>query len=108
MKTTINLIGDSRKGPRWGKIVTGIDKKQTGGYSILGDFVKHQQEYDLPIGTIIICVGNKGSWKNAWTVADIYKVNDEYENNLEFIKEYDYKKIVTIQEKLTELLNLPK
>jgi hypothetical protein len=31
MKTTIKLTGDSCKGSRWEKIVTGIDKKQTGG-----------------------------------------------------------------------------
>jgi len=106
MKTKIDFVqtGDPRKGKSWAKIVTGIDKTKEMGFSIIGSWLKTGQ-YELEEGTVIISVGIEGSWKNGFLVANIYVVNEKYENGLEFIEDYSYsRKFVDIQNKLIELL----
>ena len=101
---------DSRHGKGWAKIVTGIDTTKTNGYAIEGDFLRYGQQYDLPVGTIILDVYYFGSMKHMHKYAKIYTVQESgLVSVLENDKVYDYiGSFLSMRDKLAGLLNAQK
>lgn len=102
------IIGDSRKGKQWAKIITGIDSTQSNGYAFQGEFLPKNGQSELAPGTIILTVGHRGSWKNGCLEAEILKVTTN-EDHLEVVENYtDYRnEVIDIRDKFLELLKAP-
>lgn len=53
----------------WLKLVSGIDRSQSGGYAILGEFLS-EHEMELPIGGVVVRCSPAGSVKNGYKEYD--------------------------------------
>jgi hypothetical protein len=109
MKTRITSTNssDRRKGKSYNKLITSIDKTQANGYSLIGEFLSIGKEYDVEVGSIILKVGNWGSWKNGYQSGIVCQVSEN--GNLDEIESYDYyKEFLSMRDKIEELLNAEK
>lgn len=71
--------GNRRAGAKaWAKAVESIDPTKGNGYGILGAFLgsRGSWEFDeaLPEGTLIVCGGSGGSWKNSTQSYALFRV----------------------------------
>lgn len=70
----IPLVGDERR-KNWAKIVTNVDTSQSSGWAFEGDFIAVGGIQDVPIGSVVLVYGERGSRSNPVGDAKVYTVN---------------------------------
>ena len=65
----------------WRKILTGVDKTKSDGYTFLGEFISPYQNKDIEIelGTYILVYDEVGSVKNHQPTVYVYRVDGEFQ-----------------------------
>ncbi|MCL1594356.1 MAG: hypothetical protein M3132_08405 [Actinomycetia bacterium] len=72
----VPLVGDERH-KNWAKIVTNVDESLTSGWAFEGDFIATGGIQDVPIGSIILAYGERGSRANPQIEARVLKVHSD-------------------------------
>jgi hypothetical protein len=72
----VPLVGDERR-KNWAKIVTNVDESLTSGWAFEGDFIATGGIQDVPIGSILLLYGEKGSRTNPQIEARVIRVNND-------------------------------
>jgi len=70
----VPLVGDERR-KNWAKIVTNVDESLASGWAFEGDFIATGGIQDVPIGSIILTYGERGSRTNPQVEARVLRVN---------------------------------
>ena len=96
------LEGRSGHGKTWAKVVSSVDHAKTNGYAFEGEFLPKDGEVELVEGDVILSVAYFGSRKNGEYEAQIILVEN---GKLEVKHEDKWKNIITIREKVAELIN---
>jgi hypothetical protein len=72
----VPLVGDERR-KNWAKVVTGVDETLATGWAFEGEFIATGGIQDVPIGSIIISYGERGSRTNPQIEASLIRVNSD-------------------------------
>ncbi len=72
----VPLVGDERR-KNWAKIVTNVDESLASGWAFEGEFIATGGIQDVPIGSIILIYGERGSRTNPQIEGRLLKVNDD-------------------------------
>ena len=72
----VPIVGDERR-KNWAKIVTNVDESLASGWAFEGDFIATGGIQDVPIGSIILAYGEKGSRNNPQVEARVLVVNSD-------------------------------
>jgi len=72
----VPLVGDERR-KNWAKIVTNVDETLTSGWAFEGDFIATGGIQDVPIGSVLMIYGERGSANNPQIEARLLKVNSD-------------------------------
>ncbi|MCB1247468.1 MAG: hypothetical protein KDB69_09385 [Acidimicrobiia bacterium] len=72
----VPLVGDERR-KNWAKIVTGVDESLATGWAYEGDFIATGGIQDVPVGSIILSYGERGSRTNPQVEASVVRVNSD-------------------------------
>jgi hypothetical protein len=72
----VPLVGDERR-KNWAKIVTGVDETLATGWAFEGEFIATGGIQDVPIGSIILTYGERGSQANPRIEASVVRVNPD-------------------------------
>lgn len=72
----VPLVGDERR-KNWAKIVTNVDESQSSGWAYEGDFIATGGIQDVPIGSVILSYGERGSRTNPQVEARVLKVHND-------------------------------
>ena len=72
----VPLVGDERR-KNWAKIVTNVDASHATGWAYEGDFIATGGVQDVPIGSIILVYGERGSRTNPQVEARVLRVNSD-------------------------------
>lgn len=72
----VPLVGDERR-KNWAKIVTNVDESLTSGWAYEGDFIATGGIQDVPIGSVILSYGERGSRTNPQVEARVLRVNTD-------------------------------
>lgn len=67
-------IGDERR-KNWAKVVLDVDDSLATGWAFDGEFIATGGIQDVPIGSVVLVYGEKGSAANPTIEARVYKVN---------------------------------
>jgi len=70
----VPLVGDERH-KNWAKIVTNVDPSLSSGWAFEGDFIATGGIQDVPIGSILLIYGERGSRSNPNSEAKVVRVN---------------------------------
>jgi len=70
----IPLIGDERR-KNWAKIVTNVDSSQASGWAFEGEFIAVGGIQDVPIGSVVLVYGERGSQAKPVAEAKVYTTN---------------------------------
>jgi hypothetical protein len=72
----VPLVGDERR-KNWAKIVTNVDESLTSGWAFEGDFIATGGIQDVPIGSVLLIYGERGSRTNPQIEARVIRVNSD-------------------------------
>ena len=72
----VPLVGDERR-KNWAKIVTNVDESMATGWAFEGEFIATGGIQDVPIGSIVLTYGERGSKTNPRVEARVLKVNSD-------------------------------
>jgi hypothetical protein len=72
----VPLVGDERR-KNWAKIVTNVDESLTSGWAFEGDFIATGGIQDVPIGSVLLLYGERGSRTNPQIEAKVLTVNND-------------------------------
>jgi hypothetical protein len=72
----VPLVGDERR-KNWAKIVTNVDESHTSGWAYEGDFIATGGVQDVPVGSVILVYGERGSRTNPQVEARVLRVNND-------------------------------
>ena len=72
----VPLVGDERR-KNWAKIVTNVDESMASGWAYEGEFIATGGIQDVPLGSIILSYGERGSKTNPQVEARVLKVNSD-------------------------------
>lgn len=72
----VPLVGDERR-KNWAKIVTNVDESLTSGWAFEGDFIATGGIQDVPIGSVLLLYGERGSRTNPQIEAKVLRVNND-------------------------------
>ena len=72
----VPLVGDERR-KNWAKIVTNVDESLSSGWAFEGDFIATGGIQDVPIGSILLLYGERGSRTNPQIEARVVKINSD-------------------------------
>jgi hypothetical protein len=72
----VPLVGDERR-KNWAKVVTNVDESMASGWAYEGDFIATGGIQDVPVGSIILTYGERGSRTNPQVEAQVFKVNSD-------------------------------
>ena len=72
----VPLVGDERR-KNWAKIVTNVDESMASGWAYEGEFIATGGIQDVPIGSIVLTYGERGSKTNPQVEARVLKVNSD-------------------------------
>jgi hypothetical protein len=72
----VPLVGDERR-KNWAKIVTNVDESMASGWAYEGEFIATGGIQDVPVGSIILTYGERGSRTNPQVEARVLKVNSD-------------------------------
>jgi hypothetical protein len=70
----VPLVGDERH-KNWAKIVTNVDPSLSSGWAFEGDFIATGGIQDVPIGSVLLVYGERGSRANPQSEAKVLRVN---------------------------------
>lgn len=69
-------VGDERH-KQWAKVVSNVDTGKSSGWAFDGEFVATGGIQDLPVGSVLLVYGEKGSRANPQSRAQVYTVNSD-------------------------------
>lgn len=72
----VPLVGDERR-KNWAKIVTGVDDTLATGWAYEGEFIATGGIQDVPVGSVILSYGERGSRANPQIEAKVLLVNND-------------------------------
>jgi len=72
----VPIVGDERR-KNWAKIITSVDETLATGWAFEGEFIATGGIQDVPIGSIILSYGERGSRANPQIEASITRVNPD-------------------------------
>ena len=72
----IPIIGDERR-KNWAKVVYNVDEQKDTGWAFEGDFISVGGIQDIPVGSIVLVYGEKGSRANPQSMAAVYVTNGD-------------------------------
>lgn len=72
----IPFVGDERR-KNWAKIVTNVDETLASGWAYEGEFIAVGGIQDVPIGSVVLAYGEKGSRVNPQIEARVLTVNTD-------------------------------
>jgi hypothetical protein len=72
----VPLVGDERR-KNWAKIVVNVDESMATGWAYEGEFIATGGIQAVPIGSIILSYGERGSRTNPQVEARVLKVNSD-------------------------------
>ena len=77
-------VGDERH-KQWAKVVSNVDTGKSSGWAFDGEFVATGGIQDLPVGSVLLVYGEKGSRANPQSQARVFTVNSDA--TLSFVSE---------------------
>lgn len=78
----VPLIGDERH-KNWAKVVDNVDTSKSSGWAFDGSFVAAGGIQDVPVGSVLLVYGERGSRARAQSKARVYTVNADATLTLE-------------------------
>lgn len=78
----VPLIGDERH-KNWAKVVERVDTARSSGWAYEGPFVATGGIQDIPVGSVLLVYGERGSRGNPQVLAQVYTVNTDSTMSLE-------------------------
>ncbi len=78
----VPLVGDERH-KNWAKVVESVDSAKASGWAFEGPFVATGGIQDVPIGSVLLVYGERGSRANPQIMAQVYRVNPDSTMSLE-------------------------
>lgn len=72
----IPMLGDERR-KNWAKVVHNVDPSKASGWAYEGDFIAAGGIQDVPVGSIVLVYGEKGSRTNPVPEAGVYTANGD-------------------------------
>jgi len=72
----VPLLGDERR-KNWAKIVTNVDEQKATGWAFEGEFISVGGIQDVPVGSVVLVYGERGSQANPRSLAAVYVVNGD-------------------------------
>jgi hypothetical protein len=78
----IPLVGDERH-KNWAKVVESVDTARASGWAFEGPFVAAGGIQDVPMGSVLLVYGERGSRANPQITARVYRVNADSTISLE-------------------------
>jgi hypothetical protein len=72
----VPLVGDERR-KNWAKIVTNVDESLASGWAFEGEFIATGGIQDVPVGSIVLTYGERGSRTNPQVEARVLRVNTD-------------------------------
>ncbi|MDP9145814.1 MAG: hypothetical protein M3N43_14190 [Actinomycetota bacterium] len=78
----IPLVGDERH-KNWAKVVESVDSDKASGWAFEGPFVATGGIQDVPMGSVLLVYGERGSRANPQIMAHVYRVNADSTISLE-------------------------
>jgi hypothetical protein len=72
----VPLVGDERR-KNWAKVVTNVDESLASGWAFEGDFIATGGIQDVPVGSIVLTYGERGSRANPQVEARLLRVNGD-------------------------------
>lgn len=70
----VPLVGDERR-KNWAKVVTNVDDSLASGWAYEGEFIATGGIQDVPVGSILLVYGERGSRTNPQIEARVLRVN---------------------------------
>lgn len=78
----IPMVGDERH-KNWAKVVESVDGARATGWAFEGPFVATGGIQDVPMGSVLLVYGERGSRANPQITAHVYRVNADSTISLE-------------------------
>ncbi len=98
----VPLVGDERR-KNWAKIVTNVDESLASGWAFEGEFIATGGIQDVPIGSVLLLYGERGSRTNPQVEARVLRVNsDGTMSHIETAKGRAWAR--TLRDKIVDLL----
>ncbi len=72
----IPLVGDGRR-KNWAKVITSVDESLATGWAYEGEFIATGGIQDVPVGSIVLSYGERGSQTNPQIEASVIRVNSD-------------------------------
>ncbi len=72
----IPILGDERR-KNWAKVVHNVDEQKDTGWAFEGDFISVGGIQDVPVGSVLLIYGEKGSRTNPQSMAAVYVTNGD-------------------------------
>jgi len=70
----VPLVGDERH-KNWAKVVHAVDPSKSSGWAYEGDFVAVGGIQDVPVGSVLLVYGERGSRTKPLVEARVYRIN---------------------------------
>lgn len=70
----VPLLGDERR-KNWAKIVDNVDEQKVSGWAFEGEFISVGGIQDVPVGSVLLVYGERGSRANPQSLAAVYVTN---------------------------------
>lgn len=72
----VPLVGDARH-KNWAKVVESVDETKSSGWAFDGEFIASGGIQDVPVGSVIMVYGEKGSRNNPQIEARVFTANGD-------------------------------
>lgn len=72
----IPILGDERR-KNWAKVVHNVDEQKDTGWAFEGDFISVGGIQDVPVGSVVLVYGEKGSRANPQSMAAVFVTNGD-------------------------------
>ncbi len=72
----VPLVGDARH-KNWAKIVENVDETKSNGWAFDGEFIAAGGVQDVPVGSVLMVYGEKGSRANPQIEAKVFVANGD-------------------------------
>lgn len=72
----VPLLGDDR-GKNWAKVVTNVDPSLASGWAYEGEFIASGGVQDVPVGSVLLVYGERGSRDRPVIAAKVFTANGD-------------------------------
>ena len=72
----VPLVGDARH-KNWAKIIDNVDESKSSGWAFEGEFIAAGGIQDVPVGSVVMVYGEKGSRANPQIEAQVFVANGD-------------------------------